>query len=91
MKRKISIFALAALATACNSGQGVTIDEQQAFGEAYDKSMEWATAVVEAKDYASCCEARATLEAYERAFREQIGGEEYLIFVEECNTILNQK
>ena len=86
MKRKISILALAALATACNGGQGVTIDEQQAFGEAYDKSMELATAVVEAKDYASFCEARATLEAC-----EQIGGEEYLIFVEECNTILNQK
>ena len=57
---------------------------------AYDLSYELATRVMEADNHASFIEARAELEAYEEAFRTQIGGEEYEIFLEECNYILNE-
>lgn len=91
MKRLV-ILCVAAVAFASCGGtaEGVTIDEQNAMNAAYDLSYELATAVVEAESYEEFKSAREVLESYEVAFREQIGGEEYLIFLEETNAVLNE-
>ena len=88
--KRLTIIALCVAAVACNNNKAITIDEQSAMNAAYDLSYELATRVMEADSYASFIEARAELEAYEEAFRTQIGGEEYKIFLEECNYILNE-
>ena len=88
--KRLTIIALCAAAVACNNNKAITIDEQGAMNAAYDLSYELATRVMEADSYASFIEARAELEAYEEALRTQIGGEEYEIFLEECNYILNE-
>lgn len=90
--KKIVVMCVAAVAFAsCGSNaEGVTIDEQNAMNAAYDLSYELATAVVEAESYHEFKSAREALESYEEAFREQIGGEEYLIFLEETNAVLNE-
>ncbi|MBR5206356.1 MAG: hypothetical protein IKW52_04235 [Alistipes sp.] len=90
MKRLFIIALCAAAASACTNKEAIKIDEQGAMNAAYDLSYELATRVVEADSHASFIEARAELEAYEEAFRTQIGGEEYEIFIEECNYILNE-
>ena len=89
--RRLTIIALCtAAAVACTNNKSVVIDEQGAMNAAYDASYELATRVIEAENLAAFEEARAELEAYEEAFRTQIGGEEYKIFIEECNYILNE-
>ncbi|MBO5672628.1 MAG: hypothetical protein J6R81_05595 [Alistipes sp.] len=90
MKRLFIIALCAVAAAACTHKEAIKIDEQGAMNAAYDLSYELATRVVEADSHASFVEARAELEAYEEAFRTQIGGEEYEIFIEECNYILNE-
>lgn len=89
MKKSIILGCALAL-MACGGGKSeIKIDEQNHLNEAYNLSYELATAVKEAT---SCEEFRAAadkLKAYEEAFRTQIGGESYLIFLEECNAILN--
>lgn len=92
MKRLV-IMSLAAVAFASCAGdaQGVVIDEQNAQNAAYDLSYELATAVTEAASYEEFKAAREALESHEEAFRTQIGGEEYLIFLEETNCVLNEK
>ena len=90
MKRLFIIALCAAAASACTNKEAIKIDEQGAMNAAYDLSYELATRVVEADSHASFIEARAELEAYEEAFRTQIGGEEYEIFIEECNYSLNE-
>lgn len=91
--KKIVVLCVAAVAFASCGGnaEGVTIDEQNAMNVAYDLSLELATAVVEAESYEAFKSAREALENHEEAFREQIGGEEYLIFLEEANAVLNEK
>ncbi|MBO7314591.1 MAG: hypothetical protein J6U49_02885 [Alistipes sp.] len=91
--KKIVVLCVAAVALASCGGnaEGVTIDEQNAMNEAYDLSLELATAVVEAESYEAFKSAREALENHEEAFRGQIGGEEYLIFLEEANAVLNEK
>ena len=91
--KKIVVLCVAAVAFASCGGnaEGVTIDEQNAMNAAYDLSLELATAVVEAESYEAFKSAREKLENHEEAFREQIGGEEYLIFLEEANAVLNEK
>ena len=88
--KKIVVMCVAAVAFASCGGnaEGVTIDEQNAMNAAYDLSYELATAVVEAKSYEEFCAARQELEAYEEAFRTQIGGEDYEYFMTTCNEIL---
>ena len=88
--KRLFIIALCAVAAACTHKEAIKIDEQGAMNAAYNLSYELATRVVEADSHASFVEARAELEAYEEAFRTQIGGEEYEIFIEECNYILNE-
>jgi predicted transcriptional regulator len=76
-------------AIACaDRGNGVVINEEEAMGVAYDKSVELATAVAEAKSYEEFSEARAELEAYEEAMRQQIGGEDYEVFLSSANEVL---
>lgn len=91
--KKIVVLCVAAVALASCGGnaEGVIIDEQNAMNAAYDLSLELATAVVEAESYEAFKSAREALENHEEAFREQIGGEEYLIFLEEANAVLNEK
>lgn len=88
---KKSIILCCALASmACGSTKSeITIDEQNHLNEAYDLSYELATRVKEATTYEEFRAAADELKAYEEAFRTQIGGESYLIFIEECNAILN--
>jgi uncharacterized protein YcfL len=91
--KKIVVLCVAAVALASCGGnaEGVIIDEQNAMNAAYDLSLELATAVIEAESYEAFKSAREALENHEEAFREQIGGEEYLIFLEEANAVLNEK
>lgn len=84
-------LAAVAFASCAGDAQGVVIDEQNAQNAAYDLSYELATAVVEAASYEEFKAAREALESHEEAFRTQIGGEEYLIFLEETNYVLNEK
>ena len=91
MKRCLKLLAAASLFVGCSHGQGIEIKESEAVSVAYDKSVELATRVAEAKSYEEFTVARQELEAYEEAMRTQIGGEEYLIFLEEANAVLNEK
>ena len=89
MKKLFTTLALSCLLAGCaDSKCKIEIKEEDAFNLAYEKSRELATSVIEAKSYEEFCEARTALEAYEEAFRTQIGGEEYEIFVTTSNEIL---
>lgn len=85
----VMLGAVVALAACSGSGSEIVISEQNAMNWAYEKSAELATRIVEAKDYETFSAARTEFEAFEEAFREQIGGDEYLIFLEESALILN--
>ena len=92
MKRLFVICAVALVSVACaDRGPAVKISADDALGVAYDKSVELATAVAEAKSYEEFVAARAELEKYEEAMRTQIGGETYILFLEECNYIINKR
>lgn len=89
MKKSIILGCALAL-MACGGGKSeIKIDEQNHLNEAYNLSYELATAIKEATSYEEFRTAADKLKAYEEAFRTQIGGESYLIFLEECNAILN--
>lgn len=89
MKKSIILGCALAL-MACGGGKSeIKIDEQNHLNEAYNLSYELATVVKEATSYEEFRAAADKLKAYEEAFRTQIGGESYLIFLEECNAILN--
>ena len=91
MKRVLVMIAAAAAFVACgNSEKGVVIDEQRHESIAYDKSYELAERVVGATTYEEFKAAAAELRAYEEAFRTQIGGDSYLIFLEESNAMLSE-
>lgn len=90
MRDLIVIAAAAVVCGACCEGGGVVIDEQNHENIAYDKSYELSERVVNAASYEEFKAAEEELRAYEEAFRTQIGGESYLIFLEESNAVLNQ-
>lgn len=92
MKRFITLLAVAATMGACcnNNDNNIVIDDQNHENIAYDKSYELATKVREAATYEEFVAASNELKAYEEAFRTQIGGESHLLFIEECNYILNE-
>lgn len=91
MKRLLTTLVTMAVMTACGSNQeGVHIDDQSAENAAYDLSYELTTAVLEATNYEEFKAARQALESHEEAFRTQIGGDSYLIFLEECNIMLGE-
>lgn len=89
MRRLFVLCAVALSAAACaDRSQGVVIKEEEAMSVAYDRSVELATAVAEAKSYEEFAGARAELEAYEEAMRTQVGGEEYEAFLMSANEVL---
>ena len=89
MRRLFILCAVALSAAACaDRSHGVVIKEEEAMGVAYDRSVELATAVAEAKSYEEFAGARAELEAYEEAMRTQVGGEEYEAFLMSANEVL---
>ena len=90
MKRLFILCAVAFTAVACaDRGPAIEINADDALGVAYDKSVELATAVAEAKSYEEFVAARAELESYEEAMRTQIGGEDYEIFLQSANEVLS--
>ena len=90
MKRLFVLCVVALASVACaNRGPAVEIEAEEAIGVAYDKSVELATAVAEAKSYEEFVAARAELERYEEAMRTQIGGEDYEIFLQSANEVLS--
>lgn len=91
MKRLLTTLVTMAVMTACGSNQeGVHIDDQSAENAAYDLSYELTTAVLEAANHEEFKAARQALENHEEAFRTQIGGDSYLIFLKECNIMLGE-
>lgn len=91
MRQRVLLLGVATLLCACANNKGdITIDEQNAMSIAYDQSYELSQNIVEATTYEEFKAARAALNDYEAAFRTQIGGEEYQIFLEECNMMLNE-
>lgn len=85
----LMVVAAVMFGACCNGESGVVIDEQNHENVAYDKSYELSERAINAQSYADFCEAAEELRAYEEAFRTQIGGDSYLLFLEECNIILN--
>jgi hypothetical protein len=72
------------------NGEQVVINDQNPVNEAYEKSGELACKAIEATSYEEFKRARVELEKYEEAFRTQVGGEAYLIYLEECNYIFEE-
>ena len=86
------ILGCAAALIACGAEKKseIIINEQNHLNEAYNLSADLAMRVKDATTYEEFRAAADELEAYEEAFRTQIGGESYTIFLEECNAILNE-
>lgn len=82
--------AVAVVGCADRDKSGIVISDQNAENIAYDMSYELATKAIEAQNYEEFKRARVELEGYEEAFRDQIGGEAYLLYLEECNAILGE-
>lgn len=90
MKRLfIILFAAVGVCSCADGGTEVTLSDQNTINEAYTKS-ELAYAVIDATNYEEFTKARAEVEKYEAAFRTQVGGEAYLIYLEECNYIFEE-
>ncbi len=91
MKRLIiTLFAAAAMVGCAGKGEQVVINDQNPVNEAYEKSGKLAYKAIEATSYEEFKSARVELEKYEEAFRTQVGGEAYLIYLEECNYIFEE-
>ncbi len=85
------LFAVVAVVGCADKDKSeIVISDQNAENIAYDMSYELATKAVEAENYEEFKRARVELERYEEAFRDQIGGEAYLLYLEECNAILGE-
>ena len=85
------LFAVVAVVGCADRDKsGIVISDQNAENIAYDMSYELATKAIEAQNYEEFKRARVELEGYEEAFRDQIGGEAYLLYLEECNAILGE-
>ena len=82
--------AVALMACGAEKKSEIIINEQNHLNEAYNLSADLAMRVKDATTYEEFRAAADELEAYEEAFRTQIGGESYIIFLEECNAILNE-
>ena len=90
MKRLFTmLFAAVSVVGCADSGDKVVLSDQNTENQAYEISA-LAYKVVEAKSYEEFKAAREELERYEEAFRTQIGGDAYLIYLEECNYIFEE-
>jgi hypothetical protein len=83
------LFAAVAVVGCADSGDKVVLSDQNTENQAYEISA-LAYKIVEAKSYEEFKAAREELEKYEEAFRTQIGGDAYLIYLEECNYIFEE-
>ena len=83
------LSAAVAVVGCADSGDKVVLSDQNTENQAYEISA-LAYKVVEAKSYEEFKAAREELEKYEEAFRTQIGGDAYLIYLEECNYIFEE-
>ncbi|MBO5717616.1 MAG: hypothetical protein J6R50_05765 [Alistipes sp.] len=90
MKRFFMPLGALCLLCSCAKESKIVIKEEEAIAISSEKSVELATKVIQAKSYEEFKAARQEIEAYEEAFRTQIGGEDYDYFVETCNEILGQ-
>lgn len=90
MKRLFIMLYAAAAAVGCaGNDDKVVLSDQNTENQAYELSS-LAYKVVEAESYEQFKAAREELEKYEEAFRTQIGGDAYLIYLEECNYIFEE-
>ena len=90
MKRLFTmLFAAVAVVGCAGNDDKVVLSDQNTENQAYEISA-LAYKVVEAKSYEEFKAAREELEKYEEAFRTQIGGDAYLIYLEECNYIFQE-
>ena len=82
---------VAAVVTGCADDKSkIVINDMTPTNDAYNMSLDVATAVVEAKNYEEFKKARKNAEEHKEAFRTQAGGEAYLIFLEECNYMFGE-
>ena len=86
----IMLLAAVAMISCADKGSEVKISDQNSVNEAYNISGELAYKVIDAQNYEEFTKARAEIERYEEAFSTQVGGEAYLIFLEECNYIFEE-
>ena len=89
MKRCIMLLGVVCLLGSCAEESKIVIKEEEAIAASSEKSVELATKVIEAKSYEEFQAARQEIEAYEEAFRTQIGGEDYEIFLQSANEVLS--
>jgi hypothetical protein len=92
MKRVFIMLAAATAVVGCaeKKQQEIVIDDQNAMTVAEDMSFELGYMAYDAQSYEEFKKVRVELEKYEEAFRDQIGGEAYLKYLEETNSILSE-
>ncbi|MBO5017921.1 MAG: hypothetical protein J6C56_03560 [Alistipes sp.] len=91
MKRLlITGLAVVSLVGCADEAPKIKINELNPTNEAYIMSDSLARGIVEASNYEEFNRARKSIEEYEEAMRTQIGGEAYLIFLEECNYFMEE-
>lgn len=91
MKRLlITGLAVVSLVGCADEAPKIKINELNPTNEAYIMSDSLAQGIVEASNYEEFKKARKSIEEYEEAMRTQIGGEAYLIFLEECNYFMEE-
>ena len=89
--KRVFILLFAAAAVGCaQEKQQIVINDIEPKEDALNMSFDLAYAAVDAQNYEDFKKARVELEKYEEAFRDQIGGEAYLKYLEETNSILSE-
>lgn len=86
------MLAAAAAVVGCaeKKQQEIVIDDQNAELVADTMSYKLAYRALDAKNHEEFKAVRVELEQYEEAFRDQIGGEAYLLYLEQANDILSE-
>ena len=86
------MLAAAAAVVGCaeKKQQEIVIDDQNAELVADTMSYKLANRALDAKNHEEFKAVRVELEQYEEAFRDQIGGEAYLLYLEQANSILSE-
>lgn len=73
-------FAALALVS-CGGEDEIKLDDQNGFHQAIKYGGEQGSALKAAKSYDEFKEGRTTIEKYQKAFKEQLGGESYLAYL----------